>query len=93
MDESGRLLHHPFLLSISVAALSGQSLSSASAQVYATLKRLNAAFFAPLPVAALPRLETKSDIASFLKATARQRLVTAGRIRLFRTPKRQCDVC
>lgn len=71
-----------FLLSISVAALSGRP--SASAQVYVTLKRQNAAF-APLPV-------TAQRVASFffvffLQSTTCQQFITITRIRLFYSDK------
>lgn len=47
----------------------------ASAQVYATPKRQSAAL-APFPVTTVSQLETKSDSASFLKATACQIFIT-----------------
>lgn len=51
------------------------------------------AAFAPFPVTTPSRVETKTDSASSLKATACQRVITTRRIRLFRSVKRRCDVC
>lgn len=85
----------PFL-SISVSALSGQPVSSAS--VFLVWHQpVQSGAFAPFPVTTLSCVETKPDSASlfffFFKATACQRVITTRRIRLLRSVKRQCDVC
>lgn len=83
-----------FLLSISVAALSGQLVSSASAH---QKKKKKDAALALFPVTSPSGNKIRRCIlffsSVFLIATACQQLITAAKMRLLCRVERPCDLC